>query len=135
MFDEAYQRGCHELRPSDLEMAYIEREVAIGLANTRAGWSVGPSAVKIGIVSEQMALSGFRGATPLYRIYPCMRTGCDWTSNDRSLMKAYVLACFCELAYLRLSEMEIPGRERYKIFPICSSASSFSIRNRSISAP
>src|SRR5690349_12388341 len=26
MFDEAYQRGFHELRPNDLEMAYIERE-------------------------------------------------------------------------------------------------------------
>lgn len=71
----------------------------------------------IGIISAQTAIDAFRGVTPLSRIYVCMSLARDWASNARSLEKAYVLACFSELAYLHLSDNELPGRDRYKIFP------------------
>jgi hypothetical protein len=76
-----------------------------------------PSPVRIGTVSQQIAIAAFRGATPMSRIYPCISRARDWASDSRSLEKAYVLACFSELSYLHLAKHEVPGRDRYKIFP------------------
>src|SRR5215831_12271309 len=67
--------------------------------------------------SQQAAIKAFRGATPLSRIYTCIWNAGQWTSNIQSPAKAYVLACFSELAYLHLAKNEVPGHDRYKIFP------------------
>jgi pimeloyl-ACP methyl ester carboxylesterase len=40
----------------------------------------------------------------------------DWTSNNRSDHKAYVMACWSELAYLQLAEHEMATLDRYKVF-------------------
>jgi hypothetical protein len=41
----------------------------------------------------------------------------DWSRDDQSWQKGYVMACFSELVYLRMSKYEVPGRDRYKVIP------------------
>lgn len=41
----------------------------------------------------------------------------DWHSDLRCELKAYIMACFSELAYLFLPEAEFPDDGRYKVFP------------------
>jgi hypothetical protein len=114
--DDSYQFWLRNIRPDRHEAAYIEREVAIGRAGKQAGTGWKPSSA-VGTPSQQAVIQAFRGATPLARIYTCIRNAGDWLSDTRSLSKAYVLACFSELAYLHLAKNEVPGRGRYKIFP------------------
>lgn len=41
----------------------------------------------------------------------------DWSKDDKNWNKGYVMACFSELVYLRMSKYEVPGRDRYKVIP------------------
>jgi len=42
---------------------------------------------------------------------------CGWNSDVRTDRKAYIFACFSELAYLQHSKFDLPGQGRYKVVP------------------
>jgi hypothetical protein len=115
--DQFYQFALREARPNTEEFEYIDRQVQVGRAGVVAAlpkkqqsdWKDLPSSIVI---------EAFRGATPLSRLYSHInRLSNDWSSDQRARNKAYVFACFSELAYLHLAQHELPRRDRYKIFP------------------
>jgi hypothetical protein len=40
-----------------------------------------------------------------------------WDRDERSWIKGYIMACFSELVYLRMSKYELRGKDKYKIIP------------------
>jgi hypothetical protein len=115
---DLYQLALRDARPTESDMDYIAQQVNMrrAQANTDApppGPRVGP-----GKLPSSAVIEVFRGATPLARIYPCIhKVGSGWSNDARVVEKAYVMACLSEAAYLHLAVHEVPGRDRYKIFP------------------
>ena len=41
----------------------------------------------------------------------------SWDSDERTERKAYIFACFSEIAYLQYTKFDLPGEGRYKVVP------------------
>ncbi|KZC00493.1 hypothetical protein AU375_03338 [Methylobacterium radiotolerans] len=60
----------------------------------------------------------FGHETPISRLRPIIqRVGHDWSSDARDPKKAYLMACFSELAYMHITDRELGESGRYKVFP------------------
>ena len=55
--------------------------------------------------------------TPLQTIYNLVNDVNTWSNDDRLPRKAYLMACFSELAYIHIVKTEYSRHNRYKIFP------------------
>lgn len=112
---DLYQLALREIRPTPEEFYFIEREVAIaraGLSSNQSNYSLLPS-----YIPTRDVINAFKLATPMQRIYNCInRSNVKWQDNAHDIIKAYVMACFSEIAYLHLTDIELNSRDRYKIF-------------------
>ncbi|HEX8624766.1 MAG TPA: lipase family protein [Allosphingosinicella sp.] len=109
-----YQKVLRSLRPSAEDIDYIDRRVQAERAARAAGQ---PSPRALPYVPPHDAIMAFHGRTPMARLYNCInRVDVDWQTDPRDPIKAYVLACFSELAYLHLTDQELAARDRYKLF-------------------
>ncbi|MGM4905204.1 lipase family protein [Tardiphaga sp. 866_E4_N2_1] len=110
-----YQELLRQTRPTSDEFDYVNREVKIRRAQHARGKATGGTQATYLPLADIIA--AFRDATPMSRFYANIkRAGINWQENDQDLTKAYVMACFSELAYLHLTEIELAERDRYKIF-------------------
>ena len=110
-----YRSEWIDARLSGDEPEYIDRQVQLRRAAARA-----TDDTRTGLVNlpTSVVIEAFRGATPLARLYLHINnSNNDWTSNERTPRKAYIFSCFSELAYLHLAQHELPGHDRYKLFP------------------
>jgi hypothetical protein len=72
-----------------------------------------------------------KSGSPLGNIRSMVREpGADGTDNGQNWTKALLCACLSELVYLRMSQYEVPGRDRYKVIPSSSLRSLFGIQTR-----
>lgn len=69
-------------------------------------------------IDPQAAISGMRGRTPISSIWPIIRdVGYrHWAFDVFDRRKAFIMACFSEVAYLSLTDIELAGNDRYKVF-------------------
>jgi hypothetical protein len=112
--ERLYQAMLGSLRPSAQDMDYINRRVQAERAARDAGQ---PSPESFPYVPPHDAIMAFHDRTPMAGLYRCInRAGVNWQTDDHDPIKAYVLACFSELAYLHLTDQELAARDRYKLF-------------------
>jgi hypothetical protein len=116
--NDLYQFALRDVRPSRSDFDYIDQQVSIRRAQMNTGSIPPGSLAGPGSLPSSVVIPEFIRATPLVRTYPCInRVGSGWSNDTRMVEKAYVMACFSEAAYLHLAEHEVPGRNRYKLFP------------------
>jgi Lipase (class 3) len=77
-----------------------------------------PRPLTLGDLKTADIIAALTGKTPLAYLQRYIQTlGGHWTSDDRSWAKAYVFACFSEVAYLHLLRCEIKNQARFQIYP------------------
>jgi hypothetical protein len=113
-----YQEKWLEARPDGEDSKYLDWRVNQLQAERRPGLSKGGAQPPIpGTLDERAIANAFQRGTPLAGLAAILRRiGAAWAWSARSRDKAYVMACFSELAYLHLSDYEVQGRDRYKVF-------------------
>jgi hypothetical protein len=112
---DMYQFALREIRPSADEFDYIDREISSRRAAQLSGSEAPPSASTY--LPAQDVIDTFRRATPMSRLYSCINSlMTKWQDDSQDPIKAYIMACFSELAYLHLTDVELAARDRYKIF-------------------
>ncbi len=58
-----------------------------------------------------------RRRSPMARLQDCIRrASIDWHDDGVNPVKAYVMACLSEIAYLHLTDAEVGAHSRYKLF-------------------
>lgn len=76
----------------------------------------GPPTAPIELTQQDM-VNAFQAVTPMSQLFRLItQSGIAWASDCQDSAKAYVMACFSEIAYLHLKESELAERDRYKIF-------------------
>lgn len=116
--DREITERCHDLNKNRLDVA-IQNEIERGYGTklTRRSPPTLPS-MEAEVVQSMAQLSRevFK-CGPLAEINNLIvKSKVSWSSNVRSEIKAYVLSCFSELAYIHLIEHEIAERNRYQLF-------------------
>jgi hypothetical protein len=67
---------------------------------------------------QRLGISALRQSTPFGGLLGKIDDKSqNWTADDHTDMKAYIFACFSELAYLQYSKYDLIGRGRYKVVP------------------
>lgn len=69
-------------------------------------------------VDTSDAINALQGKTPISQIWKLVNGArtINWAADTHDPIKAYIMACFAELAYLHLPTFEVPGQDRYKLF-------------------
>lgn len=110
-----YQKALLLVRPTPDDFDYIDAQVTARRAQRQSGGSSAPAAS--GYLPAADVIDAFRGSTPMSRLYAFInRIGQRWDDDARDPLKAYVMACFSEIAYLHLTDYELAERDRYKLF-------------------
>lgn len=111
---DLYQWMLRDLRVTADDVDWINREIV----RRKTGHSDGKSRPygELGDLPVTDIIYAFRGTTPMSRLYPVIGKVKSWSSDARDRTKAYVMACFAEIAYLHLTDHELAARNRYKIF-------------------
>ena len=108
-----YQKGLIKIRAEPEDIKYIEEKIAKLLMKSVPE----NSSLKIGPIPTQDAMKAFRNSTPVSRIYELINDPkIKWANDEHITIKAYIMACFSELAYLHLTEYELTNEPRYKLF-------------------
>ncbi|CAN5587640.1 hypothetical protein BH10PSE14_BH10PSE14_33610 [soil metagenome] len=109
-----YNAALIDARTTAEEFDHIDRIAMQRRAEQVSAVPAGPLPAFIPVADQ---IAAFRSRTPMARLYRCIgRAGASWGTDDCDALKAYVMACFSELAYLPLTEQELGARDRYKIF-------------------
>ncbi|MDX6464373.1 MAG: hypothetical protein QOE55_8070 [Acidobacteriaceae bacterium] len=59
-----------------------------------------------------------RVKSPMRNLSSMARDGSiDWSSDERSPLKAYIMACISEVVYFQMSKFELAGKDRYRVIP------------------
>jgi hypothetical protein len=112
-WEAIYQALLRKERPTEAELDHIDREVTRRRAQRRGGASASPPPY----VAEAEVIAALRDVTPMRRLWNLISAaGLQWDVDGYDHRKAYVLACLSEIAYLHLTEHELTGRDRYKVF-------------------
>jgi len=115
------------VKPTTKEVLYIAREVSARQSGRRRRHAV--RSLPAGAAENEL-VDAFRH-TPIARIWTILnRAHVDWHDDAHDPIKAYALACLSELAYLHLTDYELPGRDRYKLFPSTAYEEMFRARLR-----
>lgn len=115
MKHDIYQDMLILARPTQSEFDWINREVSRRKIQN-SGAVLLPKGHHFRDPPTRDIITAFRDTTPMSGLYRVIRTVKNWNSDDRNQIKAYIMACFSEIAYLHLTEHELAERDRYKIF-------------------
>lgn len=112
---EIYQAMLRAERVSETDIDWIDREIA-----RRRTVQDDPGSPTVmprfrDLPTEDVARA-FLGRTPMGRLYSVIGKVASWADDAHDPFKAYVMACFSEIAYLHLTEHELAQRDRYKVF-------------------
>ena len=112
---DIYQWMLIEARVTADDIDWIDREIARRKVN-RGNATSQSYAGQFRDLPVADIVNALRDITPMSRLYRIIRKVQNWSSDTREWTKAYIMACFSEIAYLHVTDHELAGRDRYKIF-------------------